>query len=110
MKPEFRSYFLSIGMTEVLIARAASILGFYEGFLSVTMEAGFVSEYVKEDNTRAYENLWLFAGTRCYEAKAFVSEDDLDSVEIGRLGYWALQKKSFDLPAATHASRLTFRI
>jgi hypothetical protein len=56
----------------------------------------FVTDYIKEDGAREYENLWLFPQTYCMEAKQFITKDDFDIAPIrSRIHYWNIRKQDF---------------
>jgi hypothetical protein len=78
MKKEFNEYLRSIDISGALLTRVEEIHNYYSSYLGFEINEIFVSEYITEDGSRAYENLWFFNLTHCFEAKQFVTMDDLD--------------------------------
>jgi hypothetical protein len=110
MKAEFINYLKSIGMAKPLIDRAEEIHAFYAKLIPEPLLAIFVSEYVKEDGVRQYENLWLISKSFLMEAKNFASEDILDFQGLSKAGYWELRKNKYDFVKATAQSRLKINV
>lgn len=71
----------------------------------------FITDYIKEDGSREYENLWFFSDKHCMEAKQFRTRDDFDIIHIKkRVTYWNIQKQNYDFKNATEKSRLFLRV
>ena len=67
----------------------------------------FVTDYIKEDGTREYENLWFFSKGYMLEAKKFLTQIDLDVTPMkNRVLYWTIEAQDFDLKKASVNSRL----
>ena len=108
MKPEFISYLKTIGITtETLHNRIQAIYDFYQGVCPEEISDIFVTDYIKEDGNREYENLWFFSPRTMMEAKGFVTKDDFDLTQVDKPPiYWGVQKQDYDFKKATDKSRL----
>jgi hypothetical protein len=108
MKQAFEAYLNSVGIVGALMQRVDVILTFYERISPEEITDIVVSEYVKEDGSREYENLWFFSTESAMEAKAFIQQDNFDMVSIRkRLAYWRIEKRDYDFQQATDKSRMT---
>jgi len=112
MKTEFVEYLKKIGINEQkLIERVEYILNFYEKLYSGQIEDIFISEYLNEDGTRVYENLWFFTNEFLFEAKQFIIEDNFDSMSIvNTIKYWNILKKEYDYETSSIKSRMSVYI
>jgi hypothetical protein len=107
MKEEFIKYLESIGIANALRERIDTIYKFYQEIYPDEITDIFITDYIKEDGTREYENLWFFSEKHCMEAKRFITKDDFDIVPIKkRVNYWTIQKQNYDFKKATEKSRL----
>ena len=106
MNDEFIDYLESIGITGNLIERINSIYTFYTELIPEEIEDIFITDYIKEDGSREYENLWFFSEKHIVEAKQFILIDDFDFV-TNKMIYWHLTKKEYDFNTANEESRLT---
>ncbi len=98
MKKEFIEYLESIGITGALTARVEEIFLIYSKVLGNSIDDIFVSEYLNKDGSRFYENLWFFNKEFCFEAKFFLTTDDLDSDKIFRsVTNYTIKKNDFDM-------------
>lgn len=102
-------YLKAIGITKPLLERIAEIFEFYRGFCPEKITGIFVSEYMKEDGTREYENLWFFSERYSMEAKQFVTKDDFDLMPMKGIGYLRIEKEEYDFGKATEKSRLNLQ-
>jgi len=108
MKEEFVIYIRSIGITVILQKRIEEIYEFYEKICPDEITDIFVTDYIKDDVSREYENLWFFSKKYCMEAKGFTVRDEFDMVPIRkRVVGWDMQKKDYDFKTATSKSRIT---
>jgi hypothetical protein len=111
MKEELKKYLESIGITETLCKRVETIYEFYREIWLDEITDIFVTEYIKEDGAREYENLCFFSGKHVMEAKQFIKKDDFDITPIkNRIYYWRLQKQDYDFKKATEKSRLHLEV
>lgn len=107
MRQEFMKYLKSIGITETLSKRIERIYEFYREICPDEIKDIFVTEYIKEDGSREYENLWFFSKKYWMEAKQFIIKDDFDITSIqNRIYYWSIQKEDYDFKKAGEKSRL----
>jgi hypothetical protein len=107
MREEFTKYLNVIGITKVLFERIEMIYKFYQERCPDEITSIFITDYIKEDESREYENLWFFSEKYCMEAKQFITEDNFDITPIKRrVCYWRIQKKNYDFKKATEKSRL----
>ena len=68
----------------------------------------FVTDYVKEDNERVYENVWFFSKNLYMEAKLFASTADYDFAPLhGPLEYTRVKMTDYDFKKADTKSRLS---
>lgn len=111
MNQEFIDYLKSIGMVDVLQQRVSAIYDFYEKVCPEKILSIFVSEYIKKDGAREYENLTFFSEKSVMEAKQFLTGDNFDFAPMGkRVFYWRIKKQDYDFQKATEKSRLNLRV
>ena len=110
MKEEFIKYLKSIGITATLCKRIETIHGFYREICPDEITGIFVTDYLKEDGARGYENIWFFSEKYCMEAKQFIKKDDFDMSPMkSRIEYWTIQKRDYNFKKAIEKSRLHLR-
>lgn len=108
MKRAFEAYLNSVGIVGALVQRVDVILKFYESICPEEIADIYVSEYVKEDGSREYENLWFFSTNFVMEAKNFIQQDNFDMLTIKkRIPYWRIEKRDYDFVRGTDTSRLS---
>lgn len=112
MKPKITTYLRSIGMKKPLIERIGLVCDRFTQLTSLDIEDLFVSEYVLEDGTRAYDDIRIFAPGMIVEADQFQSHDSffINPVEGLQRMAWEISAKKFDFKSATADSRLTARL
>ena len=111
MKEGFTKYLGSIGITKTFGERIETIQEFYREICPDEITDIFVTDYIKEDGAREYENLWFFSERYCMEAKQFLTKDNFDITPIqSRICYWSIQKQDYDFEKATEKSRLNVEI
>jgi len=99
--------------TRALLKRVEFIYNLCCDMCPEEIEDIFVTDYIKEDGTREYENLWFFSKGYCLEAKKFLTQINLDVTPIKkRIYYWTVTAQDFDFSKATDKSRLnlTYRL
>jgi hypothetical protein len=107
MKKKFIAYLERIGMTIPLINRIDEIYHFYHEILSEEIIDIQVTDFIKDDGSREYENCWFFSSTYAMEAKLFISQEDFDMSPMRkRIDYWSIGKQNYDFKKATDKSRL----
>ena len=111
MKEEFVTYLESIGITNTLRKRIETIYEFYREICPDEITGIFITDYIKGDGEREYQNLWFFSEKYCMEAKQFITADNFDMTLIQKhVLYWTVQKKDYDFKKATEESRLYLRL
>jgi len=94
-------------VTRTLLKRIEFIYTLCSDMCLEEIEDVFVTDYIKGDGTREYENLWFFSKGYCLEAKKFLSQIDLDITPIkNRITYWTVTAQNFDFKKASENSRL----
>jgi hypothetical protein len=107
MNTNLAQYLTAIGMSEALRNRVQEVFEFYKALCPDEIKAAFVTDYIKEDGSREFENLWFFSTEYMMEAKQFVTKDDFDLTPIlNKVKYWTLQKSDYDFKKASEKSRL----
>ena len=111
MEKEFIKYLESMGITKALRERIETIYECCKELCSNEITNIFITDYIKEDGLREYENLWFFSEKYCMEAKQFRTIDDFDIIPIKkRVTYWNIQKQDYNFKKATEKSRLFLRV
>lgn len=111
MKKEFIKYLESIGITRALQKRVETIHECCKEICSNEFTDIFVTDYLQNDGTREYENLWFFSHKYCMEAKNFRAVDNFDITPIKkRVNYWNIKKRNYNFKKATDTSSLFLRI
>lgn len=113
MKKEFVIYLESIGLSGTVLGKVEDAYNFYSKFLEYEIKDIFVSEYLNQDGSRVYENLWFFSENFCGEAKFFLTKEDYDSDIIKKsISTFSIKKTDFDIitctPIASSRLHLTF--
>jgi len=107
MRKEFVEYLNSIGVTKILQERIATIYEHFEQICPDEITDIFVTDYIKQDESREYEYLCFFSEKYFMDAKQFVAEDDFSINPIKkRLYALNIKKKDYDFKKATEKSRL----
>ena len=107
MEEKFTEYLSSIGIPEALDEKIEKIYEFYQKILPEEIKDIFVTDYIKKDETREYENIWFFSKKYWMEAKQFIIKDNFDITSIQKhVRYWSIEKKDYDFKEATDKSRL----
>ncbi len=108
MKEEFSAYLESIGIAKPLQERIEQIYEFYSEFCPEEITRLFVTDYIKDDGSREYENLWFFTPSFCMEAKQFILKNSFDMDAISkRILNWEVQSRDYDFHQAGENSRLS---
>lgn len=111
MKEEFTDYLKSIGISEALYRRILEIYELYKSVCPEEITEIFVTDYIRDDNSREYENFWCFSNHFWMEARKFAFEDNFDMCFIKkRVLRWEIKKKNYDFKKATQGSRLSLLI
>lgn len=111
MRTEFIKYLKSIGITKAHQERIEIIYECCKELCLNEITGIFVTDYIKQDGTREYENLWFFSDKNCMEAKQFISIDDFDITPLKkRINYLNIRKQDYDFKKATDKSRLFLKV
>jgi hypothetical protein len=111
MKGKFIDYLKSLGMTEIFQSKVSSVYDFFEQVCPEPIADIFVNDYVKEDGSREYPDLFFFSKTYCMSADEFITKDDFDMVALRKkLIYWNIEKRDYDFKRATEKSRLRLQV
>lgn len=111
MKEKFTNYLRTIGMTtEVILKRIETIYEFYKEMCPDEIMDIFVTDYIKEDGTREYENLWFFSDKYCMESKQFITKDEFDIALIKKISYVRIKKQDYDFKKAIEKSRIILHV
>lgn len=108
MIDKFKPYLETIGIyTPRLLALIDSIYRILSEMCPEEIQDIFVSEFIKDDQTREYQNLWFFSPSYVMEAKQFINTHDLDIAHILKgITYYRIRAKDYDFKVATEKSRL----
>lgn len=100
MKNNFKEYLESLGISGSLLVKVEDVYKFFNEYLEHNIDDIFVSEYIDQDSSRIYENLWFFNSNFCFEAKLFNIQEDYDSCIIkNNIEYFTIKKIDCDLIA-----------
>jgi len=111
MKEKFIKYLESISIANALRERIETIYELCKEICPDEITGIFITDYIKEDGSREYENLWFFSEKNCMEAKQFITKYDFDITSIKkRVNYWTIKKQNYDFKEATEKSRLFLRV
>ena len=111
MKEEFIEYLKSIGIAVALFKKIDAIYELYKELYPDEIMDIFITDYIKEDGSREYENLWFFSEKTCMEAKQFITKEDFDIIRIKkRVNIWNIRKHNYDFKKAIDTSRLFLRV
>ena len=106
MRKEFIEYLESIGVTKPIQERIETIHADCVEICKDEMRDIFVTDYIKAEGEREYENVWFFSDNSVMEGKNFIRADDIDITPLKGLFYVRFQKTDYDLKKATDKSRL----
>ncbi len=111
MKGEFIKYLDCIDITKALSGRIETIYKLCKQLCPEEIKDIFITDYIKEDGTRGYENLWFFSEKNCMEARNFRAVEDFDIIPIEKkVTYWNIKIHNYDFKKATDTSRLFLTI
>lgn len=106
------AYFASLGLTDALSDRFATLVALHERITQTPVEDVFASEYVSDEIGRVFESLWLFSGDLAMEAQTSIEDGDrFDLVPVRRsVRHWIVEMRDFDLVTATENSRMSMEV
>jgi len=103
---EFSTYLKQIDIkTKALTDRIRFVCDVASEICPEEIEQIFIADYIKEDNTRAYESIWFFSERYCLEVKNFETDYNIDIVPI-KVYWFEMSLKDYDFKKATQKSRL----
>jgi hypothetical protein len=100
-------------VSSVLLKRIEFIYTLVSDMCPDKIEDIFIDDYLKEDGTRDYEDLWFFSNLYSLEAKKFLTQIDLDITPMKQqIVYWSVQVQDFNFKESSEKSRfsLHFRV
>lgn len=110
-KLEMGEYLVTIEMPEIFRKRVFAIYDFYHKICPEEITGVFVTDYLNEDGTRQYENLWFFSEKCLMEAKQFITKDDFDITPIKNIkSYIQIKKENYDFNKATEKSKINLTL
>lgn len=106
LNEKFIKYSGDIELSTVYCNRVEEIYNFYKEICPETIQDIFITEYINEDQSREYENLWFFSENYIMEAKKFISQDNFDMTVFSNIIRWEMQKKDYNFNKAVIQSRI----
>jgi len=111
MKDDFKEYLDSLELSSEAIENNIENIFIYASKLcSEEILDIFVCDYIKEDNSRDYESLWLFSKSFVMEIRNFRSniEYDIDVANLSdSISYFRTRIKDYDFIKASEKSRMS---
>lgn len=113
MKQEFESYLNSIELSsETIIKNVERLYQYASKLCPEEIKDMFVSDFIKENGSREYENLWFFSQNYMMEARNFRNDREYD-IDIAKysewISYYRTQLKDYDLVSASSESRMSLQ-
>lgn len=107
MNAEFIEYLNDLNITGILQNRIEDIYKIFKEMCPDEIVDIFVTNYIKENGSKEYENIWFFSDKYAMEGKNFITKDDFDITPIkNRIHYWNIKLENYDYQSATQISRL----
>lgn len=108
MNEKFVKYLEAIDIPPLIITdRIEKIFKWYENTCPDEITDIVVSEYLTDEGTRVYENLWFFSKFYCMEAKEFLRKEDFDMTYLMKqVYYWNIKNNKYELETATNESQV----
>lgn len=110
---DFTKYYEDIGITEPIINKVNEIITMYKTLIpNQELKGIFITDYIKDDQTRQYESLVLLFSEGVCEAKNFTRDYQIDwgLLNKDKIEYWELKSKNNKLDSFTDESRLTLEV
>lgn len=100
-------YLDNLNITNILRERIEYIYKFFEEICPDEIVDIFITDYLKENESKEYESLWFFSTKYAMEAKNFTTKDDYDISPIkNRIHYWSIKMENYNYQNATKTSRI----
>ncbi len=94
-----------------IINRVDTLLKTFTELCPSEIKEIFISEYIKDDGTRDYENLWFFSDNYMMESKRFITDDNFDITPYNKsVRYMEMLKQNYEPGQANERSRLLVRL
>ena len=107
MKEEFTEYLLGLGMTQPLVNRVEELIGVYRRLTIYEVEDIYVSEYMKKDGRREYEDLRIYS-TDCYGLyREFLINDTIILSHYTSINNVTIDRDNYDFSEAETNSKVT---
>ena len=112
MKKEHLEYLVEIGIKKIIKERIEEIYQFYLELCPEEIDDLFVTDYIKEDDSRVYEKLTFYSKNYVLTAHDFQYNDAFSVINRNtRKPYgFTIKKKDYDFKKATTKSRMTITI
>lgn len=95
-------------VSNTLLKRIEFIYTLFSDMCPDKIEDIFIEDYLKEDGTREYEDLWFFSNLYCLEAKKFLTQIDLDVTPLKQqITYWSVKIQDFNFKESSEKSRFS---
>lgn len=95
-------------VSSALLNRIEFIYTLFSDMCPDKIEDIFIDDYLKEDGTRDYEDLWFFSNSYSLEAKTFLTQIDLDITPMKqRIVYWSVKIQDFNFKESSEKSRFS---
>lgn len=99
-------YINDIGLSSPLQKRVKDIIDFHMNFYSFDIKNIFISDYIKDDGTKVFENTFLFTNLHIVESINFIKHDEYKITKINNIGYTIIKRYNYSFDNYTINSRL----
>lgn len=106
MNKLFEDYLSDIGFPAEFIPRIKAVLNFYNEVLKISVNQLLVTDYIKDEGQRVFDNVWLLNDSYMMEAKDFLLSNDFDCAVYNSVEYWKVKAIDFDFNTPTDKSRI----
>jgi hypothetical protein len=112
MKTKHIKYLKDIGMKTPLIERIKEIFHFFSELCAEEIEDIFVTDYIKEDGTRVYEELRFYSKTFVMRASDFLASDNytINHTKKSIIRSIRIEKINYDFKKANVKSRMRLHL
>jgi hypothetical protein len=107
MDKKFVTYLESVGMTDILIKKAAAMHKVYCELCAEKITDIFVSEHLNEDGSRVYDSLWFFSENYFMESSEFTYKGNYDIAPMRKkITLCRVETQEYDFSGTTDKSRM----